>query len=558
LKLGEAWRLSKTPYVELTYRSAVMARGSAGRGAGFARDPAARVRAILRGAQVSKGVFTLFIGVGALLAFSQYNQHRAPDALVAGVSFSLALSLAYLVLYSLQVLPSFSGAEPYSLLSTLPFSDRDLSLVTVLSVVRTFDWIVAVSIGAQVAAVAYLTSSALAAMAMLLAAAANAIFGVVISLWLTSLFRKNITRGGRGKVAAAGRFIFLISWGLAAASLGFLFNLVTYAVPAVESAVSGVLATSALPVILALAYPFSAAMAIASTIYPTFGAQSATLGVASPLSIVALAAYLLLAVVGARSALRTALSVVHGPTTVTVRERAKEFGVRLRMPTSAYILKDIRISSKNPSTAFIYALPVLEPLVIVLTLSGIVVLRAVSVITSTVIGCFFTLIAASILLNTEGSGLDYTLSLPLNARVIVLAKSFIATLAYLPVPVVMAVLLYLGHPTTSWLYLIPVIETFAVSAATSAELSLFIRGYSRAGMKQTSRSVETRGMSLMSPGDLVRLFAALLVAAGLILAPMGAYTVGFVVWRSHLAEVALMGLAAAAEFGSVHLHLWRS
>jgi predicted permease len=299
-------------------------------------------------------------------------------------------------------------------------------------------------------------------------------------------------------------------------------------------------------------------MAIASTIYPTFGAQSATLGVASPLSIVALAAYLLLAVVGARSALRTALSVVHGPTTVTVRERAKEFGVRLRMPTSAYILKDIRISSKNPSTAFIYALPVLEPLVIVLTLSGIVVLRAVSVITSTVIGCFFTLIAASILLNTEGSGLDYTLSLPLNARVIVLAKSFIATLAYLPVPVVMAVLLYVGHPTTSWLYLIPVIETFAVSAATSAELSLFIRGYSRAGMKQTSRSVETRGMSLMSPGDLVRLFAALLVAAGLILAPMGAYTVGFVVWRSHLAEVALMGLAAAAEFGLVHLHLWRS
>lgn len=558
MKLRDAWKLSRTPYVELIYKSAVMSRGSARGGPGFARDPATRVRGILRGALVSKGVFTLFIGVGVVLSFSQYYQHRVPEALVGGVAFGLALSLAYLVLYSLQVLPSFSGAEPYSLLSTLPLSEYDLSLVTVLSVVRTFDWIVAVSVAAQVGVVAYLTTSALAAAAMLLASAANAVFGVVISLWLTGLFRRNIMRGGRGKVAGVGRFVFLISWGLAAASLGFLFNLVTYAVPVVESAVSGALATSVLPIVLSVIYPFSAAMAVASAVYPSFRSLSTQLGLASPLSLVALAAYLLLAVAGARSALRTALSVVHGPVAVTVRERAKEFILRLRAPTPAYVVKDVRVSSKNPSTALIYALPVLEAIVIGLTLTGTGKLRASSVITSTVLGCFFTLVSASILLNTEGSGLDYTLSLPLNARVIVLAKSLIATVAYLPVPVAIAILLCLGRPTTPWLYVIPVLETVAISAATSAELSFFIQGYAKRGIRQTSRSVETRGMSLMSPSDLLRLFVALVVAGGLVLGPLAAYGAAYVVLRSHAAAVGSMAVASLAEFSAVHVLVWRN
>jgi hypothetical protein len=516
------------------------------------------VKSILRGALVSKAVFTLFIGVGMVFAFSQFYSERTPAALVGGVVFSLALSLAYLVLYSLQVLPSFSGAEPYSLLTTLPLRERDLSLVTVLSVVRTFDSVVVVAVVAQVAAVAYLTSSFFGAVAMLLAAAANSVFGVAISLWLTSLFRRNITRGGRGKAAAIARFVFLVSWGLAAASLGFLFNLVTYAVPVVESAVSGVLAASGLPIGLSLVYPFSPAIAIASAVYPGFRSLSTPLSVASPLSFVGLAGYLLLAVVGARGALRMAVSVAHGPSTITVRQRAKEFVLRLRKPTPAYVLKDLRVSSKNPSTAFIYALPVLEALVITLTMSGIRELRASSVITSTVLGCFFTLISASILLNTEGSGLDYTLSLPLNAGVIVIAKSLISTLTYLPVPAAIALLLYFGRPTSVWLYAIPVLETAAVSAATSAELSFFIKGYAKSGMRQTSRSVETRGLNLMSPGDLLRLFAALLVAGGLVLGPMGAYGVAYAVSFSQAVAVGAMALASVAEFAGVQLYAWRS
>jgi predicted permease len=555
LRLREAWRLSKTPYSELTFRSAVMTRGSSRGGFGYASNPAARVKSIMRGALVSKAIFTIFIGAGTVFTFSQFIVDRTAANLVGGVTFSLAITLAYLVLYSLQVLPSFSSAEPYALLSTLPLADRDLSLVTIMSVIRTFDTIAVVAMGGQVAMVAVLTGSALAAVLMAVASVANAVFGVAVSVWLSGVFQKNITRGGRGKGAAIARFVFLISWGLAAASLGFIFNLVGYAVPVLDSAVSGAIASTAIPIAFSLVHPFSAGLAIASVVFPSFPALTPTLGLASELSFVALAGYVALSIFAARRTLTIAAVVARGPAVPVVRQRATEFLLRLRKPIPAYIIKDVRVSSKNPSSAFIYALPVLETLVIVLTVSGAKYLRALSIMSSTALGCVFTLISASILLNTEGSGLDYTLSLPLSARVMVLAKSAIATVAYLPVPAAIWLLLLMGGSSAPWLYAIPVVEIAAVSAATSAELSFFIQGYRKAGGRNTSSGIETRGLNLMSAGDLARFFAALLVAGGLVAGPIVAYTAAYVASLDHVLAVGSMALVALAELALVQLYL---
>ncbi len=557
MDLLDAWRLSRTPYVELTYRSAVMTRGSSRANFGYRANPAAMVKSVMRGALMSKAIFTFFIGFGTLFAFSQYIDDRTPVALVSGVTFSLAITLAYLVLYSMQVMPSFSGAEPYSLLSTLPMNERDLSLVTIFSVLRTFDSIALVAMGAQVVAVAFLTGSALATTVMALATLANSVFAVAISLWLSGVFQRNITRGGRGKGAAIARFVFLISWGLAAASFGFLFNLVGYAVPALDSAITGALASSAVPLIFSAVHPFTAGLVIASLVYPSFPSLSATLGLASVVSFGALAGYLVLAFVAARRTLRTALRVAHGRVVSVVRQRATDFLLRLRPPISAYLLKDVRIATKSPSTAFIFALPVLETIVIALQLSEVRTLSALPVLTSTLLGCFFTLISASILLNTEGSGLDYTLSLPLSSRVMVLAKSSIATVAYVPVPVVIGTLLVLGRPSVAWLATVPTIETAAVFAATSAELSFFIRGYKRAGGRQTTSGVETRGLSLMSAGDLVRLAAALVVAGTLISGPLLVYGVSYLLTYDHVTALVAMAAVSVAELVSVQAVLRR-
>jgi hypothetical protein len=534
-----------------------MARGSA-QGSLGVRNPQARVKSIIRGAQVSKVIFTVIIGLATAFTFSQYFAARTPETLVSGVTFSLAITLAYLVLYSLQVMPSFSGGLPYAFLSTLPVDKNGLSLITLFSVIRTFDTVALVAVGAQVTMVAFLTSSVFATVAILLAALANSVFGIAISVWLSGVFQRNISRGGRGTGAAVARFVFLVSWGLAAASLGFLFNLITYAIPVLDSAISGALSSTGIPILISLVHPFSAGLVVASIVFPSFSSISGALGLASFLSFLSLAAYILLAVVAAKKTLEAVNRVAMGQPANIVRQKATDFLLKLRRPIPAYVVKDVRVSSKSPSTAFIYALPVLETLIIVLTIPGGSSLHAYSILTATGLGCLFTLISASILLNTEGTGLDYTMSLPLNARVMVLAKSTISTVAYLPVPAAVGMLLIVERPAVLWLGVIPLIELAAVSAATSAELSFFIQSYKRSGGRHTSRGIETRGLNLMSAGDLVRLAGALVVAGLMAIGPLMAYAVAYFVSLSHTLAIGFLGVVAIAEFIGVQFLLRRT
>jgi predicted permease len=555
MNLREAWRLSRTPYIELVFRSAVMTRGTMG-GLGFG-SPARRVKSITRGALVGKMIITAFISLGAVFAFYQFAISRTAAALVTGVTLSLAISLGYTVLYSLQVLPSFTGAGPYALLSTLPLGRKDLSQLALFSVIRTFDSMIVAAVVVQVAVVAYLTLSPLATIAMALASVANSIFGITVSLGLAGLFQRNITGGGRGKKATVSRFLFLISWGLAAASFGFVFSLIQYIFPALESAISGSLSTTSVPILFSVLHPFSAGLALATLVFPTLASASPTLGLATTLSFVAMAGYLLLAYFAGRKALSITERVSQQQAATIVRQRATEFLLKLRRPIPAYVVKDARIASKNPSTAFVFALPVFETIIIVFSLSQADTLGATAILAVTSLGCFFTLISASILLNTEGSGLDYTFSLPLNARLIILAKSVISTAAYLPVPAAIGVLLALSLPSALWLVVIPVIQILAVSAASSAELAFFIRSYKKKGGSQTSRGVQTRGLNLMSAGDLARLLGALVVAGGIALGPLGVYAVTSFVTQSNGLAVGSQALVALIELAAVQLYLRR-
>jgi predicted permease len=555
MNLREAWRLSRTPYIELVFRSAIMTRGTMG-GMGFG-SPARRVKSITRGALVGKIIITAFISLGAVFAFYQFALTRTAAALVTGVTLSLAISLGYTVLYSLQVLPSFTGAGPYALLSTLPLGRKDLSQLALLSVVRTFDTMIVAAIAVQVAVVAYLTLSPLATAAMALASVANSIFGVTVSLGLAGLFQRNITGGGRGKRATVSRFLFLISWGLAAASFGFVFSLIQYVFPALESAISGSLSTTSLPILFSLLHPFSAGLAVAYLVFPALASASPSLGLATTLSFAAMAGYLSLAYFAGRKALSITDRVAQQQAATIIRQKATEFLLKLRNPVPAYVIKDARIASKNPSTAFVFALPVFETVIVVFSLSQAEVLGAAAVLATTSLGSFFTLISASVLLNTEGSGLDYTFSLPLNARLIILAKSVISTAAYLPVPLAIGALLAFTLPSGLWLALIPVIQIMAVSAASSAELAFFIRSYKKKGGSQTSRSVQTRGLNLMSAGDLGRLLGALVVAGGIALGPLGVYAAASFATQSDSLAIASQALAALAELGAVQLYLRR-
>lgn len=554
LKLGEAWRLSKIPYVELVYRSTLLTRGTSGGGFGKSRS----VKSILRGAQVSKILITAFIVFGTFLAFLQYFLIPGPGALVTAVVFSLAIGLGYEIIYSLQILPAFSGAGPNLLLTTLPLAQGDLSVVALLSVVRSFDYMVVAAVVSQVAIVAYVTGSVLGAGAMFLAAGANSIFGITISLSLARAFQKNITRGGKGKGAATLRFVFLISWGLAAASIGFIFSLISSSFPALESAVTGQLATTAVPILFALVHPFAAGIAVATLVYPSLGSVSESMGFATPISLVALGGYVVLAYYAGRKALDITVNVSRGEVAPVIRQRATDFLLRLRRPIPAFMIKDTRVASKNPSTAFIFAMPVFEMIIIGLSLAQAAALRSVVVLSTLAIVCFLTLVTGTVLLNTEGTGLDYTFSLPINAREVIMAKSALATLVYLPVPFAVAVLLALEKPSLLFLTAVPVVEIMAISAATSVELAFFIGSYKRREGRQTSRGIRTRGLNLMSGGDLIRLAAAFIAAGSMVLAPFAAYAGTYLLDQSHFLSIVWTTLVALAELVGVQLYLRRA
>ena len=543
----EAWRLSKTPYVEFTYRSTQIVRGSAPRGFGAVSDPQKLVRQSIRSGRINKVTFTLItcLMTGIFLA-AGYSIDRTPANLVGAVALSLTFSLAYILVYLMQVLPSLPSGEAYALLTTLPLSEKDFSLIAIFSVVRTFDYIVLGTVVTQTAAVAYITGSAAAAATMFVASVMNSIFAIAIAVWLSAQFYRNITRGGRSRSGTVVRFLFLITWGLAVGGIWFSFSLVSYILPAVNGAISGTLSQSGGGTLVAAIHPLPVAIAVASAVYGPTGA----LGGVADLAYGSFAAYLLLAFVAGRGTFGATSRMIRGQGVKIVRQSARDFLLRIRAPMMGYVVKDLRVASKNPSMAFMFALPVLEALVIGLNVFGHA-LRATSILTTTMTGGFFTLITASALLNTEGVGLEYTLTLPIGASLVVRAKALVAAATYVPVPLVLTVFMALGGPTSWVLFAIPWLEFLAIPAAASAELALFIQNYKRRGGSAGEKGSATLAPSksgFLSATGLVRLGVALLVAASIIGAPLLAYGITYLTTSDHVGSIVALTVVAAVEF----------
>src|SRR5579862_5401723 len=129
MKLREAWKLSRFPYREVAYRSIENSHGSSSGYGLQGQDLKKRFDRIIGSARTSKVAFAILGTIGAFFPFLEYVVAPTPEALVSGISLSLAISLAYIVFFSLQILPSFSSGESYTLLRTLPLNEQDFSLI---------------------------------------------------------------------------------------------------------------------------------------------------------------------------------------------------------------------------------------------------------------------------------------------------------------------------------------------------------------------------------------------------------------------------------------------
>ncbi len=556
MNLREAWKLSKAPYVELTYRSVKLTRGSGTSGFGISRNPAKLVNQLIRSGRINKIVFTIFICLVPLFTLISYVFRRTPTSLAGSVTLGLAFSFAYVLVYLLQVLTSLSDGEPFALLSTLPLTPRDFSLVSTLSVLRTLDYMVLGAVTTQSLIIGLVTGSVFVGGLMVLVSLVNIIFAITIGIWLSLLFYRNITRGGRSRRGSLTRAVFLLGWGLVVGSIWFSFSFISSLLTVISDAISTSLSFTWQGFLLSIIYPFSAGILVSDT---ANGIRRDTFGTLSISALAAFLLYLVLAVTSVRWTTSVVSSVIHGEGAKIARQFAKEFSLKIRSPIAGYLLKDLRVASKNPSTAFIFALPLLETLLIGLNVAGHT-LRAMTIITATVLGSVFTLFSATGLLNTEGNGLDYTLSLPISSKTIIRAKSFAATATYTPVLVVILLLASLGNPSSLVLFLIPVVEVPSVLAGTGIQLSFFIKSY-RTVLSRGTRSsgaYSPRGLNFLSAGGLIRFVVSLITAGVVIIAPIIGYTVTYFLTASYLEAISIMTVVSIVETIIVQAFISRS
>jgi len=533
MKTADAWRLSAIPYSEMAFRSILqnssnMWWGSFGRGSSEASGREDLVKRALRIARFDKLVVTVFVVVAAGAPFLP-QVLGASYGISASVTLSLAVSFALVVLYGVQTLSSFVTSGPSPVLSTLPLMRDDVSLVNLLSFVRTSDYLVVGSVACQVFFVSLVTGSALSGLFMLLAAAVNSVMGVGAALWLSSVFYRNILSSKQGKRGGALRLALLLAWGVVVLGIGVLFAGAGYLIPLVQYVLASPDALTGS--ILSLVYPFSLGIgvgSIAQGFAPTSVERSA---------LVATVAYLLVAVAVSRWSMSSVANFPGGGSGAAGGAHDGDTSVHIHGPVTAYALKDLRAASSNLTSAFLFALPAFETIVILLIRAFLPTLGASTILVAMTLGGMVSLVLPLVLVSTEGAGFDFAKTMPLRMRTIVFSKASIATAVFLPAVAAVYLEGLLKPLASPFSIVIPLASVIAVAAASILEVRLFL-GFA------------PRGRATFALQE----FARMAAGAGVVLLPATIYVVSYIFTFNHalsagaMVAVASAELLAAAEF----------
>jgi hypothetical protein len=152
-------------------------------------------------------------------------------------------------------------------------------------------------------------------------------------------------------------------------------------------------------------------------------------------------------------------------------------------------------------------------------------------------GGVFVLLMPLALLSAEGPALEYTKTLPLNVNRIITSKAMIATLTYVPVPLVLLAIAFLKPLTSPLVLLIPFFVILSVASASIFEILLFLR-------------CVTSGKIAALLHDLKKL----VVGVTTLTIPLIAYSVVYLVSSSHIFAFLVMAEASVSELAfAVHL-----
>jgi predicted permease len=489
MKLTEAWRLSRLPYKEVVYRSLAQERnrmwwGTFGRKESNkdSADDSELTKKALQIAKFDKSIISLFNIIVSIIPFGSLLFGSMTWGLSSSISLSLAVTFGFMTLYAIQTLSSFVGAESSVLLMTLPISPDDFSLITLFSFVRSVDYLVVGSALSQVILVAYLTLSPLATALMFVVSLINSVFAVAVALWLSRMFHKNYLRGGRSKKTTIFRGLFVLLWGCLLMGVGLLLSVPYYILPILDNTLQS--ANALVGFLLSLIYPFSAGLLVSKlsgSIIPLFTMFGA---------LFAMAFYAVGAWLSAKWSLSTVKLIAQGAGVRIDRSRAIDFQIKTSGPLRGYVMKDLRVTSRNPATAFFFVLPVFETVIVAFLASNLQFLRASTVLIATSMGAIFALLIPLALLNSEGKGIEYAKTLPITSQRMVSAKALITMATFFPVPIALLCLTFFKPPVSWFTVLIPFFMEISIVSASIFEILIFLRSVGKSRIAGVINDVE--------------------------------------------------------------------
>jgi predicted permease len=366
---------------------------------------------------------------------------------------------------------------------------------------------------------------------MFVASVMNSVFAVTVALWFSRLFHKNFMRGGRSKIGTILRLVFIVMWGSLLLGVGLLLSIPWYIVPQLEIALHGSQLSNLLFFII---YPFSAGTALSNLVYPN--AVSSAVLVASG----AMIGYFVVAGAAAKWSIETVKHMSKEAGVKMARVQTQDFSIKTRSPVLGYVIKDLRTSTRNPSTAFFFALPVLETLIVSLLIASFQVLRVSAILVATVTGGILALLMPLALLNAEGRGLEYAKTLPVNTNRIVTSKALVSTATYVPVPLTLLGISFLKQLTSPTAIMIPFLTILAIASASVFEIKLFLNSAAKGRIAAVILDAE-------------KLVAGVMIA----LAPEIAYAATYLISNSHVSAILTMGGTAVVEL-ALTLHVLNS
>jgi len=474
------WKISDIVYRELCFQSLFSLR----MGAALPRMKDERTWKLVGQAKtnmlLNKVLVTIFMII--ITAFSiGYSSFLTivsglREELVIAASVSVYLMLVFFLIFmvGLQVTTSLVSTKAFEALAALPISRKDVSKIAFLSFFRIFDLPLVSALIVFPIVYSVFMGSFFGGLASLMAVAISESFALALTVGLAKFFYAKIAGGGgSSKYRAILRFFYMLVWLLPTFGVYLIINFAFQFFQFLSSSFAQI--SSLFMNLLALIYPFSLGFLVSFATLPS--------KLSYPIFHISLISSFIYLAIGYLS-LKYTGSVIRraciGSVITAVRRVAGKIVIKPVPPWLGIILKDLRIASRTPAYASIVLLPIVQTVIIVVSLISSNINLNEALILGILSGLsFFTLIVTPTLFADETLASAYTRSLPLRRRTIIMAKATLTTLIYLISVTALSIILLLLGKNFIPMLTYGLVHALSMMAASITELAIMVKKFWR-------------------------------------------------------------------------------